>query len=412
MSRKKILICDDVRDTERRWQQRLEALPVMKELPFEVDIVEPGDLLKSIRALENRRKEARTREDPAKEYPTDEASELDQAGILVVDFDLLELEGSPSVSGEDVAYLARCYSSCGLIVALNQFERGRSTFDLKLRGHPETFADLNIGAPQLDNPGLWSEPWEGFRPWAWPLLRLALEKSERRIRELSSRLDESILDYLGLLDLEKGLPRSTVEFLTESDTSAKTSFRDFVTKSGNGMRRKDKPFSEESIARIAAARVAKWLEYLVLPGQDVFVDAPHLISRYPSLLGDGSDDMDAWNRTTSFESHDKLGLDDVVQKFCFKQDDWLSRPAWLLNEVSRCEDIEEIADPWSTTWPNWVFCEDISRFLPREATREFVADLPSQFVHRFVVDLRSPKGKRFADELEQVVYESRVRLLL
>ena len=56
----------------------------------------------------------------------------------------------------------------------------------------------------------------------------------------------------------------------------------------------DEPWDQGGIERVAAARLGKWLERLVLPGQNVLVDAPHLVSRFPSLVA--ADDLDETTR--------------------------------------------------------------------------------------------------------------------
>ena len=48
--------------------------------------------------------------------------------------------GAPT--GERVAYIARCFSACGFIIALNQYNnQGQPIFDLTLPGHVNSFAD-------------------------------------------------------------------------------------------------------------------------------------------------------------------------------------------------------------------------------------------------------------------------------
>ena len=87
------------------------------------------------------------------------------------------------------------------------------------------------------------------------------------------------------------LPREIVEFIEKP--AQKRTFsnhvREFVTESGNGLRLKDKislndDTNDHILARVGAARISKWLERLVLPEQDILVDAPHLVLRYPNLI--------------------------------------------------------------------------------------------------------------------------------
>ena len=178
---------------------------------------------------------------------------------------------------------------------LNQF--GENSFDLTLRGHPESFADLNLGSTQLHNPGLWGAKTTGYHPWTWPNLSAEPDRMLALVAWVSGRLDEPIVEALQLLD-DSGAPavsREALRFLGPSDPSAVT-FHDFVVDSGNGLDRNDGLWEPEAASRIAAARLAKWLERLVLAGQDFLVDAPHLISRFPSLLPGSRAKAGDWDR--------------------------------------------------------------------------------------------------------------------
>jgi hypothetical protein len=142
--------------------------------------------------------------------------------------------------------------------------------------------------------------------------------------------------------------------------------------------------SDDVVVRVGAARISKWLERLVLPGQDVLVDAPHLVSRYPSLISDGIEEIETWNRTARRASYDELGVSsENIERFRLKKEHWLSRPVWFWDELRECEEITEVREPWKITQPDWVFCEDASAFH-KEGYREFVADVESPFARRFV----------------------------
>jgi hypothetical protein len=156
------------------------------------------------------------------------------------------------------------------------------------------------------------------------------------------------------------------------------------------------------IARIAAARLSKWLEREVLPGQDVLTDAPHLVSRFPSLLKGDPSEQDSWNRTAAFGTPDQLGIrDEVIEKLEYKQNYWLSRAAWFWKDVTNVSRIPEVSEPWEKRPPKFVFAEDASRFYPEKDCREFLASVESPFVRRFV---------RFYGKNE-VDYAPKVRIL-
>lgn len=410
MTKKRILICDDDEGFVKRIKKQLSKLGFVGK-NFNIEPLENPK--KAFDALMTRRMDARKNYDPSREFSSvNGCAAIDEADIFVVDYDLLNAKGISFLTGEELSYLARCYSRCGIIIGLNQFDHGAKAFDLTLRGYPESYADLNIGEPLLYNKGLWNEPWDkySFRPWAWPLLSVMIDRFKSCVREVISFINQPILDFLGFQGrIALSLPRTSAEYLTISSPLDEITFEQFVKYSGNGLRGKDKPYSEEAIARIAASRLNAWLEYYILSGQDILVDAPHLIARYPSLLGNKSNDIVAWNKTATLKNFEKVKVDNLAQPFRFKRTNWISRPAWFWSEVSKCEDIREVSDPWSIQRPDWVFCEDISRFLPREATREFVADLSSQFNRRYVVDYKTSQGKDYASELESINYKPVIR---
>jgi hypothetical protein len=402
--KKEILICDDNPRDAEMWSESIKAHCLGD---FEVKIAKQAAFFDAVTQLEARRGLARRRGGGAIKWGD---CAFDEADIIVVDYDLLKLDTRGYLTGEDVAYLCRCYSRCGLIVGLNQY--GTNYFDLTLRGHPESYCDLNIGSDQLECPGLWSETWTGkrleFRPWYWPLLPEAHAAFLRRTRQVLANLDAIILAYLDFDEQTMAtLPRSTREFLFPGKSPEKTTFASFVSGSGNGLRPKDRQADQEAVARIASARIWKWLERLVLAGQDILVDAPHLASRYPSLLRGNPLKLGSWDGTTSLlRGH--VGLKpDAVREFRFKKSDWLSRPVWFWKRLSASEKIREVLDPLSKEEPGFVFCEDVSRFLRRDVALEFVADVPSPFVRRFVVDPRSRAAKAFKGRAAQ--YEPAVR---
>jgi hypothetical protein len=348
--------------------------------------------MECVHAMQERRRGAREGKAP------DTSRVLfDDAAILLLDFDLLAYDHLGVDTGERVAYLARCYSTCGYIIELNQF--GEFWFDLTLRDHPESFADLNLGGGHIHNPGLWSEPFQGFRPWAWPLVPKAAVDLERRVKDVRSRLDHPILDFLGFPpDAISRLPRSVREYLGSTDNPT---FRDFVINSPLGLQPMDAVASDDFIARIASARLGKWLEFVVLPGQDILVDAPHLAHRFPSLLA-GQPILTSFNSTTSMGKNPAPGLRAKgIAPQQLKRNAWLSRPAWFWPTLANDEDIDEVGQPWNIVKPAYQFCEDVSRFLKESDTRQFVADVASPYVTRFVASPDSAYAKRFGASIKR-----------
>lgn len=389
---KKIIIYDDETAYQETLRQKLADLPVVTS-QFEIETMSNDDFRATIETLRERQKQSRQ-----VGYWDDSEILLDSASIFIIDYDLFQNKVDSFLTGENIAYVARCFSRCGLIIALNR--PGIFDFDLTLKGHPDLFADLNIRGDHLGNPNLWGgNGTNEFHPWYWPLLPKFQEDYEKRVEDVEKEMDNPICETLGfdpeLFDI---LPRSITQFIGQEP--ATTNFREFIQNSGNGMRNKDAENinDEIMIARISAARISKWLERLVLPELDILVDAPHLAARYPSLIKGGERGSDAWNKTTQQTSHTELGLDiEKIEDSRLKKDFWLSRPVWFWDDVRENEQIQEVREPWTTQSPDWVFCEDISKFYEGEC-HEFVAEVESPFARRYVKVVN-----------ESLKYEPRVR---
>jgi hypothetical protein len=412
---RKILIFDDEKDATEAWKVQLDTISVLKD-DYEIVPVTDEKFRDAVKGLEGRRKQVREQSNFTLSYGD---NLFDEAAILIIDYDLLQLYQDEFLTGEAVAYIARCYSKCGTIVALNQY--GSNNFDLTLKGHPTSFADLNVGSMQISNAGLWTEQKVGFRPWSWPILPMAEVDLCNRVQTLTQNLDTPILQLLKFPDeVAQSLPRTVLEFLDVGKSSGKeaeeVTFKEFVINSRNGLRGKDANIASENpafiemFARIAAARVSKWLERLVLPGQDILVDAPHLASRYPSLLDGQHDDIEAWNRTTSFQV--PAVKTHPIEDYAFSVNDWVSRPVWWWRQVSSDERIEEVSNPWATVRPDYVFCEDLSCFLHRNEVREFVADLTSPFIRRFAANPDVLEDPNLSSDLRNINYRPQVRFSL
>ncbi len=402
--KEKILIYDDEQQQTKEFKRNLmRGLKKAKlEEGFAVEILGEDELQNSLDVLHARQDDIRNNRGVCPE-----TTQFDDTAIFIIDYDLLKSKAGGFITGEDLAYSVRCFSKCKLIVGLNQF--GKNPFDLTLKGRPESFADLNLGADQLDNPDLWRDTWSElmptFRPWYWPNLFHSLRDFDERVQDVKQNLDKPICDALGFdSDVFRLLPRAVVQFIGKGDDKepAETTFREFAKESGNGLRHKDLTISDEDVlARVGAARISKWLERFVLPEQDLLVDAPHLVSRYPSLIANDEQGMKAWNRTAQLVDYNDLGLDtDLIEPYRFKNEHWISRPVWFWDKLRECGQIKELTEPWLTKKPDWVFCEDASRFHERDDCREFLADTESPFT------------RRFAKVFDEVDYRPRVRFWL
>lgn len=376
-----ILVLDDEKRARRKYKELLEDhLPCRTR----VTALDEAELKALLAGLERRKKS--WREGDAR--PSAKIA-LDDIDVLLLDFDLLRI--LDFANGENLAYLVRCFSDCGIILGLNQY--GENRFDLSLKGHPESWADLNIGWRQLVNPGLWGGQAKGFRPSHWPNLPAYMGSLPQRVEDARTGIDEPIWKVVGIPeDIMRFLPRTAGQFLGKDPMEV--TFRQFVTSSPypSGLMAKDaKPrrghpaLPDDAIARIGAARVSKWLERLVLPGQDILVDAPHLAARFPSLLEGGPAKVASWQKTARLLSHKEVGIRwRRIERHRLKKTHWVSRPVWFWRTLSADESIEEVKEPWSRKGPDLVFCEDASAFYKRTDCREFVADTESPYARRFV----------------------------
>jgi len=384
----KVVICDDDQARAEAWKESVS--PFLATLELDVAVLDAESFAATLEMLEERQLQART--DSSTIASADNV--LDTAAALFVDFDLAGF-GEP-VNGEEVAYLARCYSECGLIIGLNRFSEGQ--FDLTLTGQLDSFSDLDIGGMQLPNPGLWGNDFVGFRPWSWPLLLNEVAQFENRVREIAKSLDESVLEFFGLQEEDAPLPRSIAEFIGVTRPASEVTVQEFVEKSGQGLNPKDRLTDPLAVARVAAARLHKWLELMVLSGQHLLIDAPHLALRHPGLLSNDLSALETWDQTTSL---DVKGLEAVlklasISQFRFEEArPWLSRPSWSWLKIQAAVSDGTLEIDESPNIPDFVFCEDLARFAPREAAKEFVADVPSPYVRRFVLDQESNWAANF-----------------
>jgi hypothetical protein len=415
-----IVICDD---ESRRdgWKQRLEPLFGDEHV---VELLDEG-FKDSFGELTKRRGDARgllaeKERVSLAELPDEDAWEketaFDHADILLVDYDLFKFQPDEYLTGAIVAYMARCYSGCGLIVGVN--ELGPNPFDLTLIDSTSSFADLTIGEVQLDNHGLWFGISDGgapdrFRPWSWPALFDAAERQARRAEDAFGRLDQHVLEVAGLDAVEDRLPRSALGWLERAgEAEERTTLDDLARGKRLGYRRGDEAPSRQSVARVAAARLAKWVETAVLPLQDVLIDAPHLVQRNAALLDvehlKESQSSD-WNVTTAVPAApEACGLRAEVLPHMHTAPDWLSRPAFYWPKISAASELPGIAEPYRVPAVDMVFCEDVSAFLRREDARRFVSKLDSSSPVRWLAD----PDKSGHTMLSDVEYQPRTRLAL
>ena len=371
MNPAKILVFDDVEAIASTWVQRIEN----GWEGAQVNRVGKDAFLSLLKVINNRR--SKWREDEGATIDT--THQADTADVIVVDYDLLQYLNASDTTGSRLAYLLRCYSECGFIIVLNQF--GSNDFQFTLGSSPESFADLHVGDVQLGSPGLWGTPFIGFRPWHWPIVPHASNNFEKCVNDVQRNPDIPILEFLGLDKVVHWLPKRAREFLQGRRRPEEMTFVDFVD---SDIATKDRLIPGQ-MARVAAARVVTLLNSIILPEQSVLVDAPHLVARFPSLLETGREDIAEWNRlcNPSDPGIDKI-LPPLMKTYKFPSPHWLWRPAWLWPEVRNDERIEEVLHPLPVAEVDWVFCENVSRFVPSEFAQEFRANVSPPYIKRFV----------------------------
>ena len=377
----KVLLCDDERNVCLDWHERVDAVVARSQHYTLLPQIENGKVQCAI-------KELFARELAARDGDTHQRSPcvFDDADILVLDYDLLYVDKKNARhTGESLARLARAFSAAQVVVVVNQFPDAQ--FDLSLRGHLASHADLNLHAALLDRPGLWVDPpWDGFRPWHWHTLYRAVDAQRARQAWVEDHWAGPIVDALGMRDddLDR-LNDSAVGFigwnLKDWQELRERTFKDFVRQPANGREESAVADSRMAAARFAGARIGKWLERQVLAPQDALIDLPHLIQRFPFLLGDDVAELEAWNITV----HSNECVKERMPDDCwFEPCNVLSRPAvWS----QRFEDADTIREQRRSfdfgRVPPFVFVEDTSTFVPIDQATQFRAGHHNAFDRRF-----------------------------
>ena len=380
----KIILCDDRKRQASRWERRIrEAFDKLGiDAPDISAIPTDESTFSDLVATLNDRRLASRPDGPQTE---DKYLVFDDADVLIIDFDLIHFGDHGDTTGTRLAYLARCYSSPTLIIVLNEF--GTNRFDLRLTGNTSSFADLDMGGDQIGNVGLWSHTLSAYRPWSWPIVPDAVQARKRLVRAVSKSLEEAALPYLGFDEATvSSFSDQVTAPLGERDRLSTITLRDVVTDSPLGVVRADVLPDDEAMARVAVARLAKWLLNVVLPRQDILVDAPHLVSRFPSLLAADPGDSSAWAQTMSFAAQvGKLGVRNrLISAHHFPGWEWVGRHCWVWSSLTNDTRIEEVNTPWSRHESEWVFAEDSSRFVSPASARRFIAGHDSPFRLRHV----------------------------
>ena len=393
-----VLICDDHPETGSEWVE-------------EVCKVTPRDTYSVLEAPENKDTQCAIKELFARQNAMLDQQQrdrspclFDRADILILDYDLLYIdEENARHTGESLARLARTFSNAEVVVVYNQFPGPH--FDLSLRGHLSSHADLNLRADLLDTPGLWTDPpWEGFRPWHWQTLHHAVKTQRERQCLVRDHFEDPIVEVLGMCEEDLlRLSDTAVGFIAPDArdwgdvrewTFRKWTLSSFAGRLGNGLGASALLEADaEAAYRFTASRVGKWLERQVLGPQDVLVDLPHLILRFPFLLGDDLGKPEVWTAAVWGGEEVKSR---VPQHHLFQPANVLSRPAvWVSRLLEQAGIRESRASFDYSRVPPLVFLEDTSAFEPFEAAQQFRAGHHNAYDGRFV---KCVAGKDYAPQ--------------
>ena len=379
----KILVFDDQSDLAADWADQIGA--AMGEAGNVSVLTEPDADFEAVVA-----RKVSIKED--KEVDTTRTI-FDELDVLVVDFDLVLMDGKNGrTTGEGLARLMRTYSTCGAIVVMNQYKG--APFDLGMRGHLDSFADLNVAATLISQEALWKDvaPAEGLlKPTTWVALADLVDGAARLTEKLVEvGRGQPIHEVLGLKedalpllsDTAYGFVSSTVE---DAKGLAATTVEDFLKYSLNEQEFAFIETDDTYANGFAAFRLLKWLDRAVLRPMNVLIDVGHLIERIPLLLDFEKLDVkepDDWTRG-SRELSTFLNQDIVAK---YRNEDvstFLGKDVFDWYRLEADEAVVQLQDDAFDAVPErFLYSETSSRFLSPEATADKLVQFRADF-HNF-----------------------------
>lgn len=292
------LVCDDHTSRLDRWKKIVEERLGDEWAVKEVGGEQLANMISALGAKEAASREGQDAEELLAEEEKQQLALLDGADLVLFDSDLTpSIEDSKLIGldfsrtlrnqmGDTVARQIRSFTNAGFIVVVNMFwghYPGPRVFDLTMMQGWQSHADLHVSEAELEDDALWNgvtRDSDEYHPWVWPALANAHE-FVRRSEAAVGDLDEDVLSRLGL-DFDRFSPRQSDLF---GPDGAKT-FRE-LTASGLGFRytTEGARHSDESVRRMAASVLRRWLARTLVAGQNVVTDGPHLLTRLSPLLG-------------------------------------------------------------------------------------------------------------------------------
>ncbi|WP_095204729.1 hypothetical protein [Mesorhizobium carmichaelinearum] len=333
-----------------------------------------------------------------------------EAEIAIVDYNLSEIhfEGAIHTADTIIGY-ARTISSGIYYVALNRNES--VDFDLRYAiGDYDSKSDASLNSSHLPIPSLWSDdaPRSGFRPWYWPELIKAQARRRKLISHIGKNLEDGVLKTLGLSDLDiDALSLHARGFLESAGpkgdgrTLGSLTFLDVFLSTGRSLSQDDRArilanfrdgkTSFDPMLQIVAHEIDVWLRRDLIGGQDVLVDIPHLVERYPFLLGESVGDKEAWKATTG-NSESALSLlrrgrhwERLDRYLLPDWQIWSDRPVFRWRSIDADDELVEqnLRFEWKDSL-DLVFVEDTSCFLDRKSARRFNLETETSYPSRYV----------------------------
>lgn len=390
MGKVRIRILDDETQKRQEFCERIRGTGLQED----IDIIEPKVLPDVFDEL--LRRQGRLRDDGY--WDIKQRTIFDETDVLIVDQDLRDFfEQRFFTDADQIAYMARCFSTCKHIIIVNRISTNLfdTTGNLSYLDQFGAFSDMEIGQDQLASKALWNTGNEAFHPWYWFVPAEWLKEFEKRVEDTIHGLQEDtpILEFFGLDEFRDWFSPRILQTLGNGKSYT---FREFVLNGSFVFAPRDRinipdSFPDETISSIApvvAARLWKWLEFQVLPELDILIDAPHLVHRFPSLLEGDHEDMSTWNAVAVKHTSKVPNLKmDLIASHQFEKSHWLTRPVWHWRKVMNDDEIPDVREPWNIQYVPFVFCEDTSCFVPEEKAIAYFADVESSFRERYLKHL-------------------------
>jgi hypothetical protein len=405
-----IVVCDDDGTRVKRWARAIDRVPSVSDA-YTVVPWTPDEFALAFIGLKNRQRAERGNASSPDEAGFEVLSQLDRATFVVVDFDLTPMNTNDALDpstldtlsgsfGDQFAFLIRHYSDAAVTILVNEIFY-QSTFDLTHEAFVHSSADLNVAHNDLGRPELWTGSSDGraFRPWHWPRLLDVPKHLQAIAADLD--LDQPVLAALGLGEQSIIAQFSSEQLDLFGPNPDGVTFRDAARFPSvfKGLSR-DESIPASHMRSVAVASVSHWLERIVLPAQNVLIDAPHLAQRRPGLLA--SPEPKDWGPLTDLSNpntaKEMFNSSQLIEAAVPLLEPWLSRPAWLWHRCPHAR-IRAAGVPH-------VFCEDVSAFHPLDDAYEYRSSVPGPFGQRFILrESRSagfpvnywPNGRLFAD---------------